>query len=170
MTTGRINQVTILNRGAPPGRTSQGGPPRGAERYRVGERTRRTRPGGTARADAGRHPPAIHLPPLSSPRGGPRPKRWGLSTATPGSMRPSGGGSRSPSQRPEADTDESTPPKGLAEQWLLTNHPQTPLKVPADPGASGTSVPPGRPTTEPDRAYPLQSDLLGGLQCPRWTR
>lgn len=37
MTTGRINQVTILNPGTHPKMARRGGPPRGAECYRVGE-------------------------------------------------------------------------------------------------------------------------------------
>jgi hypothetical protein len=72
MTTGRINQVTILNPGAHPESTRRGGPPEGgAECYRGGEHARWTQPGGAACADAGCHQPTIQLPPLSFPRGGP---------------------------------------------------------------------------------------------------
>ncbi len=75
MTTGRINQITILIRGAPPGRTRRGDPLlEGAERYREGEHAGAyTQLQGTARADAGRRRATIRLPPLSSLRGGPRP-------------------------------------------------------------------------------------------------
>ena len=72
MTTGRINQVTILNPGAHPERTRRGGPPKGgAECYRGGEHARWTQPRGAACADAGCRQSTIQLPPLSFPRGGP---------------------------------------------------------------------------------------------------
>jgi len=110
MTTGRINQVTILN--ARPG--TRGPPSRPSPPKRVEVvKTRRT---GTHKF-AGRPATAlfplregsrqaIHLPPLSSPRRGP-PQNWvgPVERAPPNcSMHPSRGGRRSPvtSRDPEA--------------------------------------------------------------------
>ena len=121
MTTGRINQVTILDakpgtRG-PPGQLN---PPKRAEVVK---------PEGPGHGVAGRPPTAlfqlregsrqaIHLPPLSSPRRGP-PQNWAgpPEEAPPNcNMHPSRGGRRSPvtSKDPEA-----------SQRLLTTAYPQT---------------------------------------------
>jgi len=125
MTTGRINQVTILNQAAPPGRTRPGSPPHGGWSV-TGKGARGRAPSRKGRpAFAGRRRATIQLPPLSLPRERSAAERSGLSTSTPGGIRTSDGQTQSPVTL-KAVTDECTPAEGLVEQWLLTNHPQAP--------------------------------------------
>ena len=125
MTTGRINQVTILSPDAARGGVRrQRYPQRGGVVTRVGEHTRWTQPRGTGSADATCRQVAIQLPPLSFPRCGPP---WGSRARRPSMphrIRPSGGGMQSPSQHPKAVTGESGPPRGLV-RIVASSQPST---------------------------------------------
>jgi len=94
MTTGRINQVTILARRA----EAKGYPRRGRsqalpEGMGTPERAQPQAPNPRERA-GGERP--IQLPPLSSPRGGPLRERSGRTAAKPHRLRPPRGGDRQP--------------------------------------------------------------------------
>ena len=84
MTTGRINQVTILTAGTPGPRTGvpPGPPLESGGRELVTQSERRPKPSARTRDHApGPKPPGnlwlIQLPPMSSPRDGPR-QSWGV--------------------------------------------------------------------------------------------
>jgi hypothetical protein len=125
MTTGRINQVTILIQAAPLGGHGREAPLAGGGALQ-GRGARGRAPSRKGRpAFAGRRRATIQLPPLSLPRERSAAERSGLSTSTPGSIRTSDGQTQSPVTL-KAVTDECTPAEGLVEQWLLTNHPQAP--------------------------------------------
>jgi len=100
MTTGRINQVTILTGRSPAEAGTAGEPPGGGQnRWPVGEGTPYTRPDGVPAAEASRAlcgPSNCH--PLSSPRRGP-PQTWRLrpwERPADCDMHPLGGGYQPP--------------------------------------------------------------------------
>jgi hypothetical protein len=114
MTTGRINQVTILSPGAAVGHEPGVHPPlEGGGALRELEIAGATPAGRDHHAGRGGRRPTIQLPPLSSPKGGP-PRGYRVEATTkPHGMHPSGGGSPPPDQRPRAATGVGTPPEGL---------------------------------------------------------
>ena len=156
MTTGRINQVTILNPEAPPKSCTREAPAKGRNFVtRNGEH--RSEPGqaGCLR-ERKQHRLTIQLPPLSSPKDGPRqsirvdnhrtrphaPLRRRFTTAK---------------SRREADTGGDVPPKGVVKQWLLTNHPQTPKICLLTRGPTGLQS----PAASRDRCYPTPHKRRG---------
>ncbi len=137
MTTGRINQVTIVHQSA----EAQWLSPRRGRLYQEGDR--RSNPNHLPRMRAGRNRcrRPIHLPPLSSPSGGPQPcdrvfrppRQAAYTTQEEGCDRQSapGGGYR-----------RKHSPQGTG-RTVAINQPSTdPRKVPTDPRGSRASVPP----------------------------
>src|SRR2546423_7442328 len=99
MTTGRINQVTILHpRGLLVGGAAWKKPPEGLDllRGRSALREEERPVQGTQQAELEERPRTIHLPPLSSPKDVPPQRRSGWKAATPCHIGPSGGGSPLP--------------------------------------------------------------------------
>ena len=166
MTTGRINQVTILSPGAAVRRGPGLPPPRGSGGALRELGTAEADPAGQDhRAGRGGRRPTIQLPPLSSPKGGPpggyrvddhqatrhAPLRWRVTAAR---STPLGGyWQRHSPRRP----------------WLrivASSQPSTgPINVPADPGANRASVPAREPVHGANKSwtYPLRASIGGDL-------
>jgi hypothetical protein len=142
MTTGRINQVTVVTPSDPHAVARREKPPRGAAEpcYKEGARRKARPAGGVPGAEREGPPMAIHLPPLSSPRGGPPRGSSGSRAARHRCMCPSGGGSPSPS------------------------HARGRLLVRVCPRRSGGTVAIGQPSTDPKMCPPVRG--LTGLLLP----
>ena len=142
MTTGRINQVTILNQpdasrwGKAPEET-----PRGERKlHRAG--VARCTPGRRSKPTRTQESPSKpfkcpHWVPQAAVRG----RAIGSLDHHARQHTPLRRRVANASQHPEADTGESTPPKGLAERWLSTNHPQAPERCLLTRGKAGLRVP-----------------------------
>ena len=79
----------------------------------LGNRTRGEIPAKRGRPRKRSLPPGDHsIAPTEFPKGRSAVGQSGRETTIPHRIGPSGGGLQSPSQRPEADTGESLPPKG----------------------------------------------------------
>ena len=147
MTTGRINQVTILNPSASPGEFAPGSPPRGAELVtRVG-----TRRSGPSRAGHQREtratPKGYPCAPTEFPKGRSAAGQSGPKTTVPGRMRPSGGG--------------VPPPVNAGGRILAATSPQRRRGAVArgQPSTDTRNVPAGRGPAG------LRSPAAGALRC-----
>src|SRR3989337_1509801 len=125
MTTGRINQVTILSPGAAVRRGPGVHPPRGGSGALRELGNRRSGPSRAGPTRWARRTPTDHsIAPTESPKGRSAEGLSGRETTKPHGMHPSGGGSPPPDQHPRAATGRGTPPEGLGcEQWLVASHP-----------------------------------------------
>ncbi|KAJ5171609.1 hypothetical protein N7492_004202 [Penicillium capsulatum] len=145
MTTGRINQITRVRRGAAAGREAPGSrppsTPGGVRVHIVGWGARSARPPRPPRRTgdgAGGHPIAPTKPLSAGPHAdGPSPPLWQAGVGRPCGIRPSGGGSG-----PHGHAGERRLPRGgslresRCQAWPAAIRPQT-------PSAPGTSRSPG---------------------------
>ena len=171
MTTGRINQVTILTRHGPEtGRAPEAHPK--ANGVITELRGDETPPGGghpRGHKVARTRPAPIHLPPLSSPRGGPRHvgKAGARSHSTPGATCTPREEDASRPSRPEAVTSFGLPPSVLGIMFAI-GQPSTDSSI-ALRQVEGTSVHP-RParTGTPEGARVERSG--GATHHPGWSQ
>ena len=143
MTTGRINQITILIRGAPPGRARQGEPPVGGGALQGRGAHRGVHPAARDGPRGRGSTPSNHsIAPTEFSRGRSAARRSGLSTTTLGSMCPQEGGLRSPVSARRRIPARALPPR--PSRTVASSQPSTePRKVPASAGPAGLRFPEG---------------------------
>jgi hypothetical protein len=144
MTTGRINQITILIPGATSGEGTPRRPPEGGGALQGWGARRSAHPAARDGPRGRRSTPSNHsIAPTEFPRGRSAAQRLGLSTTTLGSIGPQEGGLQSPVSARRRIPTKALPPR--PGRTVASSQPSTdPKEVPAGAGPAGLRFPEGR--------------------------